>query len=88
MIINKCKEELKSLYDYITDGIILHSSATWHMYEKGEKSTKYFLNLEKGTKQNHMLENLTVLMVMKKPTQKIFWLILSPYIQICILEVA
>ena len=42
---NKCKEELESLYDYITDRIILRSHATW--YEKGEKSTKYFLNLEK-----------------------------------------
>ena len=41
---NRCKEELESLYDCITDGIILHSRATW--YEKGEKSTKYFLNLE------------------------------------------
>ena len=35
---NKCKEELESLYDYTTDGIILRSRATW--YEKGEKSTK------------------------------------------------
>ena len=34
---NKCNEELESLYDYITDGIILRSRATW--YEKGEKST-------------------------------------------------
>ena len=48
---NKCKEELESLYDYITDGIILRSRATWH--EKGEKSTKYFLNLEKRNKTSH-----------------------------------
>ena len=45
---NKCKEELVSLYDYITDGIILRSRATW--YEKGEKSTKHFFNLEKRNK--------------------------------------
>ena len=45
---NKCKEGLESLYDYITDRIILRSRATW--YEKGEKSTKYFLNLEKRNK--------------------------------------
>ena len=37
---NKCKEELESLHDYITDRIISWSRATW--YEKGEKSTKYF----------------------------------------------
>ena len=42
---NKCKEELESLYDYISGGIIMRSRATW--YEKDEKSTKYFLNLEK-----------------------------------------
>ena len=42
---NKCKQELESLCDCITDGIILRSRAT--RYEKGEKSTKYFLNLEK-----------------------------------------
>ena len=45
---NECKQELETLYDYITEGIILRSRATW--YERGEKSTKYFLNLEKRNK--------------------------------------
>ena len=45
---NECKQELEILYDYITQGIILRSRATW--YEHGEKSTKYFLNLEKRNK--------------------------------------
>ena len=31
--------------DHITQGIILHSKVTW--FEKGEKSNKYFLNLER-----------------------------------------
>ena len=53
---NKCKEELESLYDYITDRIILHSRATW--YEKGEKSTKYFLNLEKRNKTKSQVRKL------------------------------
>ena len=33
---NECKQELEILYDYITQGIILRSRATW--YEHGEKS--------------------------------------------------
>ena len=45
---NECKQELENLYDYITQGIMLRSRATW--YEHGEKSTKYFLNLEKRNK--------------------------------------
>ena len=45
---NECKQELENLYDYITRGIMLRSRATW--YEHGEKSTKYFLNLEKRNK--------------------------------------
>ena len=54
---NKCKEELESLYGYLTDGIILRSHATW--YEKDEKSTKYFLNLEKRNKtRSHILKNI------------------------------
>ena len=42
---NKCKQDLKEIYNYITEGIILRSKTDW--YELGEKSTKYFLNLEK-----------------------------------------
>ena len=37
------------LYDYITQGAIIRSRATW--YEKGEKNNKYFLNLEKSNKK-------------------------------------
>ena len=39
------KSELEGVYNYVTEGIILRSRATW--YELGEKSTKYFLTLEK-----------------------------------------
>ena len=41
---HKCKAELEEIYNYITEGIILRSKTDW--YELGEKSTKYFLNLE------------------------------------------
>ena len=47
-----CKNRLESFYDNITKGLILRSKAEW--YEKGEKSNKYFYNLEKkGTNQKH-----------------------------------
>ena len=45
---NECKQELEIFHDYMTQGIILRSRATW--YEHGEKSTKYFPNLEKRNK--------------------------------------
>ena len=55
------KAKLEQLYDYFTQGAITRSKCSW--YEIGEKSTKYFLNLEKhrksmtkidkGWKRNH-----------------------------------
>ena len=39
------KSELEGIYNYITERIILRFRAMW--YELGEKSTKYFLTLEK-----------------------------------------
>ena len=55
---SNCKPDLKSLYNYITTGIILRSRSDW--YEQGEKSSKYFLNLEKGNKaQSHIHKLLT-----------------------------
>ena len=47
---NKYKQDLEEIYNYITEGIISRSKTDW--YELGEKSTKYFLNLEKETKQS------------------------------------
>ena len=41
----KCKEELDAIYQNIAEGIKIRSKCNW--YEQGEKSTKYFLNLEK-----------------------------------------
>ena len=42
------KSELEGTYNYITERIKLRSRAMW--YELGEKSTKYFLTLEKRQK--------------------------------------
>ena len=39
-----CKHQLAEIYNYITQGIILRSRVDW--YEHGEKSSKYFLDLE------------------------------------------
>ena len=38
------KTEYDLLYEYIVQGAIIRSRARW--YEEGEKSNKYFLNLE------------------------------------------
>ena len=42
---HKCKAELEEIYNNITESIILRSKTDW--YELREKSSKYFLNLEK-----------------------------------------
>ena len=42
------KMKLEQCYDKITEGIIVRSRVQW--LEKGEKSSKYFLNLEKRNK--------------------------------------
>ena len=44
------------LYDYITQGAIIHSRATW--YEKGEKNNKYFLNLGKSGKKKSCVRKI------------------------------
>ena len=45
---HKSKHQLEEIYDYITQGIILRSKVDW--YEHGEKSSRYFLHLEKRNK--------------------------------------
>ena len=47
-VYNNCKSDPEALYNYITEGIIMRSKSNW--YEFGEKSSKYFLNLEKRNK--------------------------------------
>ena len=42
---NDANEELGKLYDYITQGIILHSREKW--YEEEEKSSSYFFKFWK-----------------------------------------
>ena len=47
--LNETKEKLELLYEEKTKGVIVRARARWH--EHGERSTKYFLNLEK---RNHV----------------------------------
>ena len=55
---SKCKSDLESLYNYITAGIILRLKSKW--YEHGEKSSKYFLNLEKRNKAKSHISKLLI----------------------------
>ena len=55
---SKYKSDLESLYNYITAGIILRSKSEW--YEDGEKSSKYFLNLEKRNKAKSHIRKLLI----------------------------
>ena len=51
--LNSAKDTLELFYEEKVKGIIIHSRARWH--EHGEKSTKYFLNLEK---RNHIKKHM------------------------------
>ena len=50
---NDAQEDLETFYEEKTKGIIIRARARWH--EHGEKSTKYFLNLEK---RNHIKKHI------------------------------
>ena len=57
-ILNSAKEELELFYEEKVKGIIIGARARWH--EHGEKSTKYFLNLEK---RNHIKKHMRKLKI-------------------------
>ena len=46
------------LYDHIADGVRLRRKCDW--YEQGEKSTKFFLNLEKQQGNQNRIRKLIV----------------------------
>ena len=52
------KSELEGIYNYIAEGIMLRSRAMWH--ELSEKSTKYFLTLEKRQKSKSSIKKLII----------------------------
>ena len=56
--LNEIKEKLELFYEEKTNGIIVRARARW--YEHGERSTKYFLNLEK---RNHVKKHIKKLVI-------------------------
>lgn len=54
--ISLVKAKLEEISDYKTQGLILRSQARWH--EKGEKSNKYFLQLESRNRIKKTLKKL------------------------------
>ena len=54
---NIYKIEFDSMYDHIAEGIRIQSRFDW--YEHGEKSTKFFLNLEKKRGNENQICKLT-----------------------------
>ena len=53
-----CKDRLESFYNNITKSLILRSKAEW--YRIGEKSNKYFYNLEKTNKSKTHIRSLII----------------------------
>ena len=58
------KTEYDLLYDYIAQGAIVRSRARW--YEQGEKSSKYFLNLESSRGKKVLCENASLMIKLKQ----------------------
>ena len=64
--LNSAKDTLELFYEEKVKGIIIPARARWH--ENGEKSTKYFLNLEK---RNHIKKHMTKLNINMVPLLRI-----------------
>ena len=80
---NKCKNNLDTIYDYITEGIILHSKVNW--YEHGEKkSSRYFLNLEKRNKARSFLKKVFISNETTSTDPDEFFSAIRTFIQNCI----
>ena len=66
---NNIKNELDTIYDQITEGICIRSKC--NCYEHSEKSTNFFLNLEKQQGAQNTIKNL-LLMIRKLQTRHRF----------------
>ena len=52
-----CRNKLDKIYEQKINGIRIRSKCDW--YEYGEKSSKFFLNLEKTSATQSTLRNIT-----------------------------
>ena len=52
----ECKNHPENFYQNVTNGLFIRSKVDW--YEKGEKSNKYFDNLEKRNKAKTRVKSL------------------------------
>ena len=68
-ILDDCKQQLETLYDDKAKGLIVRSRSRWHKY--GEKSTKYFLSLEKRNHTRNHIRKLCLSGVITTDYQKI-----------------
>ena len=68
-ILDECKAELENFYEEKANGLIVRARTRWHEY--GEKSTKYFLSLEKRNHTRKHIRKLCLSGVITKNYQKI-----------------
>ena len=54
----KWKRDLEEIYDNIVKGIRIRSRCQW--YQEGEKSSKFFLNLEKYNRMQSQIRKIIV----------------------------
>ena len=54
----ECKNKLEEIYETVAKGVRIRSKCNW--YEQGEKSTKFFLNLEKSRAVQGQIHTLLV----------------------------
>ena len=64
------KNELDAIYDHIAEDIRIRSKCYW--YEHGQKSAKFFLNLEKQRGTQNTIKKNSLLITRKLQTRHVF----------------
>ena len=82
--IQQIETELEKIDDYRTQGLIVRSQVRW--FEQGEKSNKYFLNLEKLNNTGKTIRKLKDENNIEVTDHKIFLKFVKSIIKIYILQ--